>query len=484
MFSRGVMHPLGYKPASRKGSGNLIRLSKSPAKRLYPLLLVLLLFCAFSLPKSVNKSPSLTGVVKTSLIFIIIQDPCALATVRNPMNHQIHYILLQQQVSDCKDLPRTLPSVSEVNCELQVNCREQIKTELDRLGSAASSVILCVDCKEWMTASLSSLNIPLISMSNRDFNEAVWFTSLTIDELLSWHDLKYEIVVVTTCRMGTLIPLLEDLKYSFYFGDALQLSIFLESSPSTECLDFVDSFEWKHGPKIIHQRIRPSGGPEVAIPEAVRPPATKTNFGILLEDDIGISTQFYSWLKFVGLQMVNSEAYSESDMFSISLYTPRVLETGIQRRELIDYEKNVVQRGGVFAFEVPCSWGSAFQGAFWRTALNYFEQRYTDQNIDKDVIKNSRVKGWKGSWKKWLIELSYMRHAVTIYPLFNNETSFSTNMLMKGTHITEASEEVRQQYMVPLFESSKWFFLLQSPRLFQKRLDRFDAFFQRTHAKS
>ena len=474
------MHASSCTPSNRKRRDVLKRFVKHVWKRPWMLTLVVLCCSLLFFPEYALHSRPLTEILGTSSVFIVSQDPCDVARLSNPMKHRIRYLALEPRLSDCEGLQAASPYVTELICEPFLNCGQKIKTETEVLGTASSSVILCVGCDTSLQASLSSLDIPFISMPSREFKEAVWFTSLTINELESWHDLKYEIAVVTTCRMRTLTSLLQNLGDAFYFGDTLRLSIFLESSPSVECLDLVDRFEWKHGSKSIHQRIRPSGGPEVAIPEAVRPPATQRDFSILLEDDIGVSTQFYSWLKFVGLQMVNTKAYVQSHIFSISLYTPRVLETGVLRREPIDYEEKNLQRGSIFAFEVPCSWGSAFQGAFWRNALGYFEQRYADHQGNKEVIKNSRVSGWKGSWKKWLIELSYIQHAVTIYPLFDNETSFSTNMLMKGMHIETASKEMRQQYEVPLFQSSSWYFQLQSPRVFQSHIDSFDAFFERT----
>ena len=47
----------------------------------------------------------------------------------------------------------------------------------------------------------------------------------------------------------------------------------------------------------------------------------------------------------------------------------------------------------------------------------------------------SATNGWSTSWKKFLIELCFLRGWVVLYPNFYNQTSFSTNHLEPGEHI-------------------------------------------------
>jgi hypothetical protein len=186
----------------------------------------------------------------------------------------------------------------------------------------------------------------------------------------------------------------------------------------------------------------------------------------LLEDDIAISNQFYCWLKFVGLQLQHHIHREQQHIFSISLYTPRVIETGKERRTWINFSDMNLHPGSVFISEVPCSWGSAFAAQYWHEAMTYFERRYSGENI-YPPIPHSRVNGWTGSWKRWLIELGHYLHWTTVYPLFAEERSFSTNTLQKGQHIsaTQQQEEFLM-YKVPLFEDNRWYRELREPRLF------------------
>jgi hypothetical protein len=205
---------------------------------------------------------------------------------------------------------------------------------------------------------------------------------------------------------------------------------------------------------------------------------------ILLEDDVLVSTQFYGWLKFIGLQLFDERNNKFSDVYSISLYTPRVIETGQVRRKYIDYASEGVQQGSTFLYEVPCSWGSAFYGKRWSEALSYFEKRLAGVEV-YDPIPKSRVNGWSGSWKKWLIEINHYEHWTTIYPYFHNQTSFSTNMLSKGHHIDSAPDkEALQMYRVPIFNGNEWYEQMTHKRIATSSRTVFDLHFKKKREKT
>ncbi len=62
---------------------------------------------------------------------------------------------------------------------------------------------------------------------------------------------------------------------------------------------------------------------------------------------------------------------------------------------------------------------------------------------------------WQASWKKFLIDMMYLRGHVTLYPNFPNQTSFSTNHMEPGVHIAAADNVVthhKEDYEVPLLQ--------------------------------
>lgn len=61
----------------------------------------------------------------------------------------------------------------------------------------------------------------------------------------------------------------------------------------------------------------------------------------------------------------------------------------------------------------------------------------------------------QASWKKFLIDLMYLRGHVTLYPNFPNQTSFSTNHMEPGAHIAAADNVIRHDiadFEVPLLQ--------------------------------
>jgi hypothetical protein len=85
-----------------------------------------------------------------------------------------------------------------------------------------------------------------------------------------------------------------------------------------------------------------------------------------------------------------------------------------------------------------------------------------------------RLMGWlpvdisflQASWKKFLIDLMYLRGHVTLYPNFPNQTSFSTNHMEPGAHIAAADNVIRHDiadFEVPLLQ------VIPEPRTFNFR---------------
>ena len=338
-----------------------------------------------------------------------------------------------------------------------------------RMNTMYNSFALCISCSGLQQEKVRRFVHLVVSVSYADFQQMIWLSALNNQELAMWHSATFDLTVVTTCRMETLTTLLEQIANTHYFGDTVNLKFAVEAGAPVECLDVIDDFEWLRGEKSVQSRLQPSGGAHVAVPEAVEYTVT-TKFHIMLEDDVGVSSQYYAWLKYASLQLLVCEkCESKYRLFSISLYTPRVVETSHTRRQPFHYREVGISPGSVFLHEVPCSWGVAFSSRPWRRAFKYFELRL-NTNYSYDRIPHSRVNGWKGSWKKWLIELGYWEHWKTLYVYFDDERSFSTNNLAPGAHIHATSSEMIRNYSVPLFHENSWFTALNNTRLFEKEL--------------
>ncbi|MCD9640804.1 hypothetical protein HAX54_026453 [Datura stramonium] len=70
-------------------------------------------------------------------------------------------------------------------------------------------------------------------------------------------------------------------------------------------------------------------------------------------------------------------------------------------------------------------------------------------------IPKSRTNGWQASWKKFLIDMMYLRGYVSLYPNFPNQMSFSTNHMEPGAHIAAKNNVVKHNkadFEVPLIK--------------------------------
>jgi hypothetical protein len=122
----------------------------------------------------------------------------------------------------------------------------------------------------------------------------------------------------------------------------------------------------------------------------------------------------------------------------------------------------VLEQGGYtkrapYATQIPCSWGAVYFPEHWREFHIYLTERIAKEewkgyyNI---TVPNSRSERWKKSWKKYFIELVYLRAYVMVYPNFEQFESFSTNHLEYGTHVKTngRTQSKLDQFSVPLMQ--------------------------------
>ena len=144
----------------------------------------------------------------------------------------------------------------------------------------------------------------------------------------------------------------------------------------------------------------------------------------------------------------------------ISLYSPRMVETA-NKRFTIDLPSEIKSITGHphtpfldqvrskqhtspphltnCAIQVPCSWGALFSPTVWKQFRSYLRTRLAhgaDVQVGQRIaasfsnahqyqmnIPRSRINGWKGSWKKYLMEMSYSQGIYMLYPNFYNQVT-------------------------------------------------------------
>lgn len=265
--------------------------------------------------------------------------------------------------------------------------------------------------------------------------------------------MRISVNIVTQNRPTLLKRLLDSLTEAYYVGDDVVLTFNMDSAVDAETLKTVDSFIWPHGEKIMRRRII-QGGLIRAVSESWYP-TSDDDFGLLLEDDIEVSPFYYMWLKYALLAYHYDPQVSLPELNAIALYTPRVIEVVKERPKWNATEVfKALHPNTPYLHQLPCSWGSLFFPRKWREFYKYMNMRFTEDAKKNPVqIPRSRTNGWQASWKKFLIDVMYLRGYVTLYPNFPDQRSFSTNHMEPGAHISAADNVVthkKEDFEVPL----------------------------------
>lgn len=202
-------------------------------------------------------------------------------------------------------------------------------------------------------------------------------------------------------------------------------------------------------------------------------PSSNDSYGVFLEDDVEVSPFFYSWLKFSILHYRYSspQKNESSRLFGISLYQQRNIELRPEGRQPFDahklFESLSLPPTLPYLSQIPCSWGAIYFPEVWREFHSYLALRLSEiaLPISDAIVPEIRSNRWPRSWKKYFIELVYLRGYVMLYPNYENFRSFSTNHLEKGTHIhvEKVDDKRRAQFEVPLMRAETGGSLLDLP---------------------
>ncbi|GMI92119.1 hypothetical protein like AT5G60700 [Hibiscus trionum] len=304
-----------------------------------------------------------------------------------------------------------------------------------------------------MASETNSNGTALILLPRPSVSKVLWMADLRSTALQNWNRMQISINIITQNRAPSLTRLLKSLTDAYYIGDEIPISFNMDSKVDEATIKLVDSFQWPHGPKTLRRRII-QGGLIRAVSESWYP-TSDDNYGLLLEDDIEVSPYYYLWIKYTLLAYHYDPQVSFPELSSISLYTPRLVEVVKERPRwnATEFFKQI-HPNTPYLHQLPCSWGAVFFPKHWREFYVYMNMRFTeDAKANPVQIPKSRTNGWQASWKKFLIDMMYLRGYVSLYPNFPNQASFSTNHMEPGAHISSKDNVVRHDkadFEVPL----------------------------------
>lgn len=148
-------------------------------------------------------------------------------------------------------------------------------------------------------------------------------------------------------------------------------------------------------------------------------------------------------------------------MFGISLYQQKNIELKPEGRRPFDAQALFSEHGlnhthTPYLSQIPCSWGALYFPEHWREFHDYLAVRLSEYafTIDQEIVPDVRSNRWTKSWKKYFIELVYLRGYAMLYPNYEDFVSFSTNHLEVGSHVKDRPKDVYLQkkdlFLLPL----------------------------------
>ncbi|KAF9462974.1 hypothetical protein BDZ94DRAFT_1165033 [Collybia nuda] len=301
-------------------------------------------------------------------------------------------------------------------------------------------------------------NATIVRIPKEDFPHCVWMGSLSKIEWQAWEVPRIEISIITKDRPRSLLRLLQSISNGRYFGDAVNLRINLEQSADTKTLKLVEGFSWPHGVVFVHHRVI-HGGLLAAVVESWYPMSNDT-YGLLLEDDVELSPLFYAWAKMSLLRYrYGNPGNRSSRLFGISLYQQKNVELPLEGRQAFNARLLFTKTGFLhpttpYLSPVPCSWGAVYFPEHWREFHAYLSFRLSEHSMkfNQDIVPGVRSNRWTKSWKKYFIEMVYLRGYVMLYPNYENFLSLSTNHLEVGSHVKVRTREKRDLFVLPLMQ--------------------------------
>lgn len=288
--------------------------------------------------------------------------------------------------------------------------------------------------------------------------EAEIFTQIYTIE---WHIPKINLIITTGGkRSQQLKNLLHSIKQGHYLGDQVDISIVIDEKSDAKSINMANELKWQQGIKNLRHRI--SGVHVMQIFTESWYPSNDDEYAIMLNDRLQLSPSFYVWSKYALLKYRYSGEQQTNNLFGISLYSPRIIDTDPSGRSLLPKQDNTA-----YLMQHPASQfgagGALYFPQHWREFHDYITARLTDQAIIKrgsklphlfkdSLLTVSKSNKWLSSWRKYFDEMIYMRGYVMLYP---SSVSYATFVSINSEPIknkkkAELYVNAEKLYKVPL----------------------------------
>lgn len=236
------------------------------------------------------------------------------------------------------------------------------------------------------------------------------------------------VVAVGYNRPKSMGRLLSSLEHGDYCGDKVDLLISIDKGErQNEIKELAEDFCWKYGDKIVRAFIERQGLRKHIL--QCGDMTEEYRAVVILEDDITVSENFYSYVK----QTISF--YQNDDRIAgVSLYKHYV-NVGVNHffePEYIGYD--------VFFMQFAQSWGQCWTAPMWNGFKTWYllnEDYFVNDKHDYKNIPGNILHWGKQSWMKYFMAYLAETHKYFVYPYH----SLSTNHSEVGEHNNTANAD-------------------------------------------
>ncbi|XP_070570608.1 uncharacterized protein [Ptychodera flava] len=241
--------------------------------------------------------------------------------------------------------------------------------------------------------------------------------------------LNWSIVVLTMNRPASLRRLLNSLQEAEYDGDTVQLVIWIDyrdEEAHDETLRIVNTFHFRHGPRLIYERRESAGLARAWFDAWV--PRRKDEHAIVIEDDSEVSRYFYRWLK---QAWAAYGTYPGIGGMSLNRQTVRAIVTpGPNVPITNDYKPFLYKLVGTFAF--------APHPVHWKSYVEWVRRSFYTMEPLVDGLRTTdwwlRINKNENIWEQWFIYYCYQHDLFVLYMPLPHRQALVVNYAEHGEH--------------------------------------------------
>eukprot|EP00960_Hanusia_phi_P018944 558458-Hanusia_phi.AAC.1 len=251
---------------------------------------------------------------------------------------------------------------------------------------------------------------------------------------------KFRLIVLTCDRPVSLLRLLNSLLNAQYDGMQADLHVHQDRRPSSppdpQTTAIVESFNWPHGVKTLHQWSVHVGIMGNWI-HSWQPNAQDENkIAIFLEDDLEVSPHFARWFLAAHLRFLSDPSVSCFSAMRAQLRASDPRGEG-------DMENTMKETTTVFKYKLLGTWSFSPKATAWREFRAWFE-RMQENKAFVPLVEGIMPSLWyqqfqqegreSSMWEMWLIRFMEERKEFCVYPWAPGRKTLVANWKEPGLH--------------------------------------------------